>query len=122
MDISDTPGAVEVAGISVFDLIEFVTFSAMAVEVAVGCVSVGFVSSRAAWLRSSYFHKIDFVVLLLTALDYTLHSVLSVNLGLPKGPYRVFRVFRLLRPVPPPAQRRAAPTLRFFPGVTCPLH
>jgi hypothetical protein len=91
-----------VAGLNLFDLIECVAFSAMAAEVVVGCVSVGFVSGRAAWLRSSYFHKIDFAVLLLTALDYTLHSVLAVNLGLPKGPYRVFRLFRLLRPVRPP--------------------
>ena len=93
------PGAVHAGGVNVFDLIEYITFSAMATEVVVGCIAVGFVSQRSAWLRNSYFHKIDFAVLALTITDYTLHSVLYLNLGLPKGPFRVFRLFRLLRPV-----------------------
>ena len=88
-----------VAGINVFDFVEYATFTAMITEVVVGCIAVGFFSDRSAWLRNSYFHKIDFAVLMLTVIDYSLHSVLYLNLGLPKGPFRVFRLFRLLRPV-----------------------
>ena len=76
---------------SVFSVIEYVSLFTLLKEIIVGCTALG--STR--WLRKSHFHKIDFATFMLTILDYILVYAASATYF----PFRLLRLFRLLRPV-----------------------
>jgi hypothetical protein len=76
---------------SVFNVIEYVSMFALLMEIIVGCTVLG----SAHWLRTSRFHQIDFATLILSILDYILVYCASTA----NFPFRVLRLFRLLRPV-----------------------
>jgi hypothetical protein len=74
---------------------EFLCVGAIVLELLVGCIAIGAVSDETAYLRCSNFHKLDFALLLVTALEYTL----SFTLGVTYFSFRAFRLLRLLKPL-----------------------
>ena len=87
--------SVRIGQSNIFDLVEYTTYAVLALEIAIGCTALGVNKRRLIWLHSSHFHKIDLAVFLLTSLDY----VLVHCLGLAIFPFRMLRLFRLLRPM-----------------------
>ena len=77
------------------DFFEAFCVAALAMEVLVGCIAVGFAGSERSYLRSSYFHQLDFAILLLTILEY----VLLYTQGVAYFSFRAFRLLRLLQPI-----------------------
>ena len=90
-----TSASIQIGPTNVFDLLEYISFVVLVVEVTVGFVALGTDSGRLVWLETSRFHQIDLAVLLLTALDYALLFVLDTR----RFPFRMLRLFRLLRPM-----------------------
>ena len=74
---------------------EFLCVGAIGLELLVGFIAVGVVGEASAYLRCSNFHKLDFVLFLLTLLEYALAYV---N-GFSYISFRAFRLLKLLQPL-----------------------
>ena len=90
-----SPGTTGNGTINLFGILEFISLFSLVLEILVGCITLGFLRDKTSWLRVSYFHKIDFAVLLLVCLEY----LLVYLIGSDRFPFRVLRLFRLLRPI-----------------------
>ena len=60
------------ASVGAAEFFEFFCVGAILAELLIGSIAVGFISSPTAYLRCSYFHKLDFVILLMSGLEYFL--------------------------------------------------
>jgi hypothetical protein len=85
----------DVDGATIFTALDSLFFAIMLLEVLVGCAALGFARGDSSWFHSSRFHQIDLAVLLLSIMDYFLEARIDGY----RGPFRVFRLFRLLKPV-----------------------
>lgn len=66
----------------------------LAFEVVVGSIALGFVRSEITYLRCSDFHKLDFIVLIVTITEY-IARYFDVQ-GVTLRPFRLLRVFRAI--------------------------
>ena len=66
----------------------------MGFEVLVGIIAYGFVQSKNTYLRNSGFHKLDFICLLATILEYV-----GTTFNMPDITMRPFRMLRLFKPL-----------------------
>eukprot|EP00292_Cryptomonas_paramecium_P002375 CAMPEP_0113679684 /NCGR_PEP_ID=MMETSP0038_2-20120614/10806_1 /TAXON_ID=2898 /ORGANISM="Cryptomonas paramecium" /LENGTH=1270 /DNA_ID=CAMNT_0000597793 /DNA_START=83 /DNA_END=3891 /DNA_ORIENTATION=- /assembly_acc=CAM_ASM_000170 len=69
--------------------------SMMFFEIATSCVAVGLIGHPTSFINSSHFHKLDFLILILTILEY----FLLYTQGISYFTFRAFRLLRLLKPL-----------------------
>ena len=60
------------SAVGLAEFFEFFCVGAILAELLIGSIAVGFVASPTAYLRCSYFHKLDFIILLMSGLEYFL--------------------------------------------------
>jgi len=77
--------------------IDFMCSSLLFLEVAVGCIAIGFVGAHSTWLRCSGYHQLDFAVLLTSAANLSISFVFGSRESLALFTLRPLRLMQLLK-------------------------